>query len=44
VIVDGHEDPRVETVVERRERFSIVRKDEGGPAAYVAEHDANPTT
>jgi hypothetical protein len=36
VIVDGHEDPLVETVVERHERFSVIRKDEGGPAEHVA--------
>lgn len=39
VIVEGHEDPRVETVVERSERFSVVRKNEGGPSEYVVEHD-----
>jgi hypothetical protein len=41
VIVDGHEDPRVETVVERRKRFSVIRKDEGGPAEYVAERETD---
>jgi hypothetical protein len=39
VVVDGHEDPCVETVVERSERFSVVRKNGGGPAEYVARHE-----
>jgi hypothetical protein len=40
-IVDGHQDPRVETVVERSDRFSVVRKKDGGPAEYVARHDGD---
>jgi hypothetical protein len=44
VIVDGHEDPAVETVVLQTERFTVIKKDEGGPAEYIAEHaPAEPT-
>ena len=39
VIVDGHEAPAVERVVERGERFSVVEKDAGEPAALAVETD-----
>lgn len=38
VIVDGHEDPSVESVVERRDRFTVIRKKDGGPAEFATEH------
>jgi hypothetical protein len=41
VIVHGHENPRVETVIDRHERFSIIRKNEGGPAEHVAAREAD---
>lgn len=41
-LVDGHEDPSVETVVERHDGYTVIRKDEGGPAEFVAGHEANP--
>lgn len=31
-IVDGHEEPDVEHVVERTDRYTVVRKDPGEPA------------
>lgn len=31
-IVDGHEEPAVEHVVERTDRYTVVRKDPGEPA------------
>lgn len=38
VIVDGHEEPSVESVVERHDGHAVVRKHEGGPAELAAEH------
>lgn len=40
-IVEGHEDPSVETVVERHDGFSVIQKDEGGPAEFAAAHERN---
>ena len=37
-VVDGHEDTSVETVVERREGYSVVRKHPGGQAELAARH------
>lgn len=34
-VVDGHEHPEIETVVERHDRYTMIRKNEGGPAEYV---------
>jgi hypothetical protein len=39
VTVPGHEEPDVESVVERTDGFQLVRKDTGGPAELAAEHD-----
>lgn len=39
VIVEGHEEPSVEDVVERHGDYAVVRKREGGPAELAAEHD-----
>jgi hypothetical protein len=38
-IVDGHEEPSVEDVVERHAVYAVVRKREGGPAELAAMHD-----
>lgn len=38
-VVPGHEIPDVESVVERRDGYLVIRKDEGGPAELAAEHD-----
>jgi hypothetical protein len=37
VIVDGHEIPSVEDVVERRDAYTVIRKRAGGPAELAAE-------
>jgi hypothetical protein len=38
-LVDGHETPEVEEVVERGERFSVVEKRPGGPADLAESED-----
>ena len=38
-LVEGHDDPTVETVVERRDEFVVVRKHGGAPAQIAAETD-----
>jgi hypothetical protein len=39
VIVPGHAEPDVETVVEEGDGFEVVRKDSGEAAELAAEHD-----
>jgi hypothetical protein len=39
VTVAGHEEPDVESVVERNDTFQVVRKDAGEAAQLAAEHD-----
>ena len=39
VTVPGHEEPDVESVVERSDDFQVVRKDKGGAAELAAAHD-----
>jgi hypothetical protein len=39
VTVPGHEEPDVESIVERSDGYQLVRKDTGGPAELAAEHD-----
>jgi hypothetical protein len=39
VTVPGHEEPDVESVVERSDGFQLVRKDAGEAARLAAEHD-----
>jgi len=39
-VVPGHEDPTIEHVVARNERFFTIEKDEGGPAELA--RDADP--
>jgi len=39
VTVPGHEEPDVESVVERSDDFQIVRKDAGDIARLAADHD-----
>jgi hypothetical protein len=39
VIVPGHTEPDVESVVERGDGFEVVRKDEDEAAKLAAEHD-----
>ena len=38
-LVPGHEDERVERVVERRDGYHVVEKDEGGPARLAERTD-----
>jgi hypothetical protein len=37
VLVGGHEDPAVETIVEDHSNYAVVRKHEGEPAALARE-------
>jgi hypothetical protein len=37
-VIDGHEDTSVESIVERHQGYSVVRKHPGGPAELAAEH------
>jgi hypothetical protein len=39
LVVPGHEIPAAEDVVERSDRYTIVRKHEGGPAELARETD-----
>jgi hypothetical protein len=39
VTVPGHEEPDVESVVERNDTFQLVRKDKGDAARLATEHD-----
>jgi hypothetical protein len=39
-VVPGHEDPTIEHVVARNERFFTIEKDDGGPATLA--RDADP--
>ena len=39
VVLPGHEIPDVETIIERKESFYILRKDPGGPAELARETD-----
>jgi len=39
IVVPGHEEADVEDVVERQERFDVVRKHEDGPAELARELD-----
>jgi hypothetical protein len=42
-LVEGHQEPDVERVIERTDRFTVVRKREGEPAALAARHDPSGT-
>jgi hypothetical protein len=37
VVLPGHEEPDVETIVEEHDGFSVIRKDPGGPAELARE-------
>jgi hypothetical protein len=37
VVLPGHEEPDVETIVEEHDGFNVIRKDPGGPAELARE-------
>jgi hypothetical protein len=41
-VVGGHERPEIERVVERTDRFNVIRKREGDPADLARREPAGP--
>ena len=39
VVLPGHEDEEIESVVEKHDRFYVVEKSPGGPAEIAREND-----